>query len=262
MIRRFNYTGRRKLPTSCATVHLYRQHEAPSEFEIELRLEGQKLPQDAQVYVEAYYRSSMMRFPFGSMQDVQNKTSNRYVLSDLQNTIAFFRVKVVDESTDFGRIIAVIERIKPMLPEETDASTASLLFVEYVDLGQLIWRVDIAEDHAMPILQVNSELNTATSVQEFVRYDPGFMSLVYPAAVREILTYILQNDNLPDTDEENWKSEWLRFGLAFTGEKLVPDFYNFSVEERAEWIDEAVNAFCAHNHLKEKLEQSLGNEPT
>ena len=260
MIRRFNYTGRRKLPKSCARVYLYRTPDSPSEFQAELHLDGQHLPDDAQVYVEAYYRSSMMRFPFGTVADAVEYAGERYTLNDIQNTLAFFRVKVVDESADFGRIIGIIDQIKPSLPDEADAPDTSLLFVQYVDLGNRIWRIDIADDHAMPILQVNSELNIGTSVQEFVRYDPAFMSLVFPSAVREILDFIVRDEGLPESDEEGWKADWLQFGTLLTGERALPDFFSMSHEERAGWVDDAVNAFCEHNELKAKLEQGFGME--
>lgn len=260
MIRRFNYTGRRKLPKACARVYLYRPPEGPSEFQAELHLEGQRLPDDAQVYVEAYYRSSMMRFPFGTVADALEYADDRCALTDIQNTLAFFRVKIVDESADFGRIVGIIDQIKPSLPDEADAPDTSLLFVQYVDLGDRIWRVDIADDHAMPILQVNSELDLGTSVQEFVRYDPAFMSLVYPSVVREILDYIVRDEGLPESGEESWKTDWLLFGTLLTGAATVPDFLSLSSEERAGWVDDVVTAFCQRNDLKAKLEQGFGTE--
>jgi len=259
MIRRFNYTGRRKLSQSCASVHLFQNKDAPSEFQAELKLDNQSLPLKAKVYLEAYYRSSMMRFDFGTVAQVHQFANERYTLTDIQNSIAFFRVKIVDETSDIGRIIAVIDRIKPSFPQESDASKFSLLYVQYVDLGHQIWRVDISDNHAMPVLQVNSEL-TLDSVQEFIRNHPAFLSLVYPAAVREILNHILLSGELPEEQDESWQIQWLQFATSIKGERKITDFYLMQSDDRQIWIEEAVEAFCVHNDLKAKLEQGIGAE--
>ncbi len=75
MIRRFNYTHRQRIPKSHVVVRLVRAAEA-TEFEAQLQLATLNLPDDARVYVEAYFHGTVMRFDFGTVSAVR-APSNR-----------------------------------------------------------------------------------------------------------------------------------------------------------------------------------------
>ncbi|MCS7071509.1 MAG: hypothetical protein NZM00_08395 [Anaerolinea sp.] len=260
MIRRINFTGRRKLPRTHASVMLYTNPDGPSEFTAALDLNGADLPAEARVYVEAYYRASLQRFDFGTVASAGQYAGRRWTLDQLQSQIAFFRVKIVDERADIGRIIGIIERIKPRTSDERSLAETSLLWVNFVDLGDQIWRLHLSEDEGMPVLEVNRELQTDSSVSEFVRGHPLFFGLVYPAAVREILAHVLHADDYP-SDEDDWRGQWLRLGAAWSGVPVTTrDFREWDESDRSDWINGVVDAFCQRFSVRAGVEAYLTGE--
>jgi hypothetical protein len=261
MIRRINFTGRKKLPRSHASIMLYTNPDGPSEFTAALDLSGADLPAEARVYVEAYYRAAFQRFAFGTVASAGQYAGQRWTLDQLQSQIAFFRVKIVDERADIGRIIGIIERIKPRSSDERNLGENSLLWVHFVDLGDQIWRLNLSEDEGMPVLEVNRELQTDSSVAEFVRSHPLFFGLVYPAAVREILAYVLHRDDYPVGDEDDWRAQWLRLGAAWSGTPVTErDFREWDDADKIDWINGVVEAFCQRFNVRGGIEAYLTGE--
>lgn len=261
MIRRINFTGRKKLPRSHASIMLYTNPDGPSEFTAALDFNGADLPADARVYVEAYYRAAFQRFDFGTVASAGQYADQRWTLDQLQSQIAFFRVKIVDERADIGRIIGIIERIKPRSSDNRHLAETSLLWVNFVDLGDQIWRLYLSEDDDMPVLEVNRELQTDSSVSEFVRSHPLFFGLVYPAAVREILAYVLRADAYPVGDEDDWRAQWLRLGAAWSGAPVTErDFREWDEADKADWINGVVDAFCQRFSVRANVEAYLTGE--
>ncbi len=60
MIRSYNYTGRRSLPRECVHIVLREGSNGVSEFDAQVDLSTYGLPNYAQVYIEAYYKSSVV----------------------------------------------------------------------------------------------------------------------------------------------------------------------------------------------------------
>ena len=75
MIRKFNYTGRKKIKRSNVQIDLLRNRNGHRQFNIALQLDELALPGNAHVYVEAYHRSGYQRFDFGTI-------ANRIIPSD------------------------------------------------------------------------------------------------------------------------------------------------------------------------------------
>lgn len=70
MLRRFNYTGRKKIPRSAVAVKVLNSDSGPPAFDAKFDLSSVNLPAHARVYVEAYHRASYMRFDFGKISDI------------------------------------------------------------------------------------------------------------------------------------------------------------------------------------------------
>ena len=66
MIRRLNYTGRRKIPRENIHITLFRNNGV-DEFDAVIRLADLELPDSARLFVEAYHKSDWMRFDYGTL---------------------------------------------------------------------------------------------------------------------------------------------------------------------------------------------------
>jgi hypothetical protein len=77
MLRRFNYSGRKKIRRPAVQLRLVPQPNEPPVFDAAIRLEGLDLPSAARVYVEAYFHASYMRFDFGRVGDIRPPEDRR-----------------------------------------------------------------------------------------------------------------------------------------------------------------------------------------
>ena len=70
-----------------------------------------------------------------------------------------------------------------------------------------------------------------------------FQSLVYPAALREILNRIVRIEEHTDTeDPDDWRSRWLRFAADLPGVGEAPA--QEDLDRWDDWIEIAVAAFA------------------
>jgi hypothetical protein len=246
MIRRFNYTERQSIPADCVRIRLVQPGAQEMSFDAELKLADLELPSEAAVFVEAYYKSSYMRFAFGTVGTIAPPRSRR--LSDIdRGTVVFFRVKVVDPGDVVGRILAEIDNITAS-GDETPEGKYCLLPVDYKDLGQQIWRLELGNNR--PVLELN---NTIPGIRDIVRRDGQFAGLVFPAVVRQILTHILLIEDHDDFDDvTDWKSLWLRFMSRF-----APDRPESSTDARGAWIEEAVAGYASHIRGRDRYVETL-----
>lgn len=235
-IRRFNYTGRKRLDQNDARIFAHQANNGGVEFDAELSLVGYELPDDALVSVEAYRQTSWMRFPCGTVGTLQIPPDRRLREFDSPEGV-LFRVRVTSASHPAGLLLAEADRISPRLPEEVEENRISLLPVKPDDdLGDEIFRVDFTDK---PILLINSRVGDWRSVAR----EPVFISLTFPTAMREILTRILHVERHFETqDTTDWKSQWLNFSIHLPG---VPDLPSEDEEDNIDrWIEEAVASFC------------------
>ncbi|MBO3803983.1 MAG: hypothetical protein JTT11_08985 [Candidatus Brockarchaeota archaeon] len=205
------------------------------------------------VFIEAYYDSSYMRFPFGTVGQIR-PPSNRELTDIDRGSIVFFRVKVVDESEQVGKILAEADGIVPHNMESVSAKRLCLLPVVFKDLGPAVWRLQY---DSRPVLEVNNRIpGVGDAIKDIVRTDRAFFALVWPAVLRELLTKILiidEHDPL-DVDLGNWRVQWLVFVRLFYAHQ-APQFFSddpSTREEQLRWIDEAVRAFCSVHGVAEK----------
>ncbi len=238
MLRKLNFTERAKIPRSSVRVQLRRDEDGVLVFDPQLSFDGVPVVPNARVFVEAYYRNSFMRFDCGSVDSFVPPRDRR--LTEIDGTsIVRFRVKVVDDH----RIVAVADDI--VVSEEKPETTGRmpLLPVNFSDdLEQEAWRVVF--ESSGPVLALNNRID---GIKDVAKHDAAFFALVYPAAVREILTKILlveQHDAHEQGDE--WWHLWLRWASRFAA--TLPG----DADEAPFWIDDVVTAFCNEQQVVDR----------
>jgi hypothetical protein len=255
MIRRLNYTGRRRIPRSRVVVRLLPAEDDVWSFAAEFDLTEFQLPPESSVFIEAYNATSYMRFDFGSV-------GNTIAPDDLRLTeitpqpLPQFRLKIVDRHQRHGRLLAVADRVIALRPDE-ESDKQSLLPVEFRDLGDLIWRLDIAD---WPVLELNERIE---ELSEIARSADWFLGLVYPEIVRQILHAAIfdfdQTD--PDFDDSEWTCLWLRYVCGFPGVDNPPGGETDDARSRQrEWIDGAVQAFGRARGTRQRFAQVIARE--
>lgn len=253
MIRKFNYTGRKRIARSRISVEIIFHGDGPPSFEASVDLEGLDLPAQARVFIEVYRRYYFRRFHFGTVARLVPPQDRR--LEDIDpGALVLFRVKVV-ETVAKGRILAAADRVLPQRTEDEPVGKISLLPVDFVDLGGAVWRLDLEGD--WPSLQLNSRVD---NIREIARTDSRFFALVYPEVVRQVLyqVVVVEDYTDPEGDPEDWMSLWLRFAWELLGQtSLPPAGGSESVNQaKLKWIEDVVEAFCAENRTRERYIQA------
>jgi hypothetical protein len=249
MLRKLNFTDRAKIPRSAVRIELRRGDDGTLAFDPLVTIESFRAPATARVYIEAYYRSSYMRFDCGTVANFAPPSERRLTDIDSDNVVRF-RVKVVDDSSGHHQIVAVADDISVSAGEPDSGSRRSLLPVNFCDLGDQLWRVTF--DANGPALDLNRRVG---GIEVMAKADARFFALVYPAAVREILTNILLVEEYTASDDaEEWWTLWLRWACEVAGTS-VPE----TSDERHGWIEEVVSAFCGRHDVARRFSAAEGN---
>jgi len=254
MMRRLNYTGRRRIPRARVTVRLVPAPDGVWSFDADFDLSGYDFPAESRVYVEAYNATSYMRFAFGTV-GTRAAPVNRRLSEITPSPLPKFRLKVVDNRERHGLLLAVADRLLPLRPEEDETHKQSLLPVDFRDLGDRIWRLDLSD---WPVLELNRRI---AELGEAARSADSFLALVYPEVVRRILHAALIEEDQPDPefDESDWTSLWLRYAATLPGVQAPPEGVGEDATARKEqWIEEAVQAFCRARDARVRFERTLG----
>src|SRR5688572_27698184 len=140
MLRKLNYTGRRRIAQSDVAITLDALGPGRHAFTADLRLSGYKLPKRARILVEAYKNVNRMRFDFGTIGAPSHPPAWQLELTEFAGTNnMLFRVKVVDFESDLGKLLAEADQVRPQLADETGAEREALLHVRKDDLGERLW---------------------------------------------------------------------------------------------------------------------------
>jgi len=201
-----------------------RDGEAPSFVADLSRLAAFGLPNEAQVIVEAYVRTSSMRFDFGTIGAVLQPADTVLAEIDRADAAVSFRVKVVDSTGRRGRLLAFGDQIRPR-EEHDQHEPYPILPLDERDLGQRLWTIEAGADSS-PRLVVNRRV---PRLGEQIRQDPLVQGLVFPGAVRAVLQYLLRDDV---NTEQEWVGDWTEFVESLLGQPL---------DRSAEDIDELVD---------------------
>jgi hypothetical protein len=213
-------------------VTLRRDAEGTLVFDPRLSFDGVDVPPATRVFVEAYYRTSFMRFDCGSVEHFAPPDDRR--LTDIDSTsLVRFRVKLVDGEEH--RVVAVADDIVVSEEKPEIEGRMPLLPVSFTDsLGEQAWR--IAFEPNGPVLELNNRID---SIKEVAKSDAAFFALVYPAAVRQVLTQILLvESHAAHDDGDEWWNYWLRWAARFAAP--LPN----DADDAPMWIDDVVEAFC------------------
>lgn len=247
MSRRFNFTGRRKLMRSNVRILI---HEAkrgiPQSFTADVKIPAVlKLDPSARVYVEAYIGASSMRFDFGTVAAVVHPRDCSLGEID-EGAPVLFRVRVVDETRNVGRVLAAANGIRPE-GEEAGSGRRSLLPLRSCDLGEEVWRLHLDSD-AGPELWINSRV---PALSERLRSDPAVMGLIYPEVVRRIAYRLWSNSEF--ADDADWVAAWKTWLGGYLDRPV-------DAEEIEEDADEMAKNFAAKHRFASGLVGQSGEE--
>jgi hypothetical protein len=251
MIRKFNYTGRQKLTHDRISVTLIDDRPYKS-FSASINLIGLDLTDDAKIYIEPYFKSSFMRFCFGTVKK-EIKPINTY-LTDLPNSnIIRFKILIVDESKKHGRILRLADRIKAQNADESVNPNDSILPIDWSqDLNQQIYRINFKTDG--PILEINKRIDNRL---ELMRTNIMFRSLILTSIIKEVTSKILPEINNIQEGEETWQNIWLRYIREILHVNIDA---NIDYEEESDldyYVEEVVSAFCTKFKLRSKFQNQL-----
>jgi len=235
MLRRFNFTDRKRIQKSSINISLYGEKDEIKAFNAAIELSNLNLPKDARVYVEAYYRMMQsQRYEFGTVDKISQPKDNSLGLLGLTESLKF-RVFVVDEN---GKILALSENIGI----KRDLKKTSLLPVQLTDLDHLLWKIRMEGDEGAPILELNERIQAIKTV---AAHDPRFIHSAYPAVVREILMHMAVIEDIDfGSPELEWQKNWILFSERIFTAPPEGRFED-AKEEIIEWIDGVVQAFSA-----------------
>lgn len=257
MQRTFNYTDRVRLRQQDVRFSL-RPEGRGWGFDAVFELDGYDLPAEALVFVEAYRQTTWMRWPWGTVGALQPPANRALAEFDSPDDV-LFRVRVTSPGTPeepHGLLLAEADRVRLRSPEElNDPRTPLLPVVPSHELGDLVWQIEFDETDQHPRLLLNADVPNCKQVA----LEPGFVAVVYPAALREVLERILHREKHRDFDDAAHPlSRWLRFAVEVLGVG-EPPLETEGEEADDEWIANAVAAFARKHGLLEKF-RSFWNE--
>jgi len=238
--RQINHTGRKHIKRSEVQIELIDNRGTP-EFRANLKLDTSQLPSNADVYVEAYYKNTSQRFNFGTVAAPIEPESLLLDKLDLSGP-TLFRVKVVDNAEQVGRLVASAEGISPK-SEDEDENESLMTFKSLPGLGDLTWKMSFEADK--PTLCLNNKIPEAKSL---LLSNPLFYGLILPAAFREVLFKLYIDDALED--EEGWQGNWVAFA-----NKVAPEELSDPVDPEvvSNWINDVVQEFSNKHHMCHNL---------
>jgi hypothetical protein len=240
-IRRINYTSRHRIEKSHVHVMLDDPQVRPARIKVAVELPD-GLPPDAKLFVEAYHRMTRMRFPFGTVAS-PGFSDGSAELSEFDDPEAVqFAIKVTGCGVQQeGMLLADRDGIG-LDAKDTNEDRESILPTVPADLGEEFWKVEFYATG--PKLAFSNRLEDWKSFAA----DPRVRSLVYPSALRLVLTRILVIDDWVDhEDREDWRARWLVFAKSIPGVPDLPDASN--AQDRVAWIDDVLAAFNARGRF-------------
>jgi hypothetical protein len=248
MIKRLNYTKRQKIKSEHVGIAIREISGAAPVATVSVSLDDYELPVDAKVMIEAYRSASYMRIGIGTVADYSK--SHEFVMSEFSSPEGvLFRVKVIGPSSGLQHegplLYAVADMVRPREGDEQDSDSEKLIRFIPADLGGEIWRLDFEDG---PVILFERDYWNDRS--QIVR-SGWFFPLVLPTVLRESLRQAL-DDNYRATDDDDWRSLWLRFALTIPGDGTLP-----GEEDVEEWIDAKVAAFCRGQKMKDRFEPAI-----
>ena len=230
MIRRYNYTSRKRIERRMVSVTLH--DGEPMSFDAEIDLDGMDLPGDADLTLVAHRAARAQRFPYGKVGVVVQPEDR--MLTEIGG-VPSFRLLVV-EADGSGRLLAVANQITPRRASVDDEGDGlqSLLWVKEDDLGDQVWKMVFDE---FPMLYLNERI---PNINDAVRTDEKFRALIVPEVFRSILERMLIVDKYDPEDGEGPWADWVAVVSDF---QPAPFPQTDDLAETDEWIEDTVALF-------------------
>ena len=246
MLRRFNYTGRKRILKQHIELSLKEDEDKNTYFDLELDLESYNFMPKAIVRVEAWRTNSVQRWYLGEVKNLRPLSQQERTLKDVPSTCQF-KILVIDPNNS-GLLYGKSKEIRPL----STGSMNSLLPVELSeDLGQEIWKLDFEYEDQV-VLLLNKSI---PDIGQIISGDPTFRSLVMPEIFRSILKHAIFIDeaSFSEHEDERW-SEWITLARYYLGSKTVTNVQAMTPEEKREeahkWIDDVIQAFANNSKVK------------
>jgi len=242
--RRLNSTGRKRITKDKVSIELTPPLDAfsfPSAVG-KITLSGLDLDANARVVLEAYFRSSSMRFPCGIVGDISVPSPMTLTEIDRGGAIQFRLLVIAADNS--GKILASAEGLRP-LQKSDSPDRQPLLPLRETDIGEELWRIDL-DDRNGPWLVVNSRV---PSLASRLRSETIVQGLILPHALREVLRGLPSEGE--DESDNDWGDNWRKF-LEQLDVPVEPED-PADEESRHEWIEEAVEKFSRLRRFAELL---------
>ena len=246
-VRRINSTGRKRVNRRHIKIEML--SSAPGESlkaKATLNLDSYGFPASSLVVIEAYHRSSGMRFDCGTI-DALN-VPDPLVLTDVDRSgSVLFRLKVIDNYAEPGKLLGSAERVEAER-ESKGEDFRSIFPVDHRDLGHDVWKVEI-EPGGRPILIVNTRI---PGFLNRVLENPLTVGIFLSGAFRVVLQELVLGTSIEEDGEDlGWKEDWLEYCKAELG--AVDDPREYVDEEKKNWIDDMVKRFCENKGFIDKI---------
>lgn len=253
MRRRFNFTGRKRISQKLISIQIVKEgdiHACNASWDFA----GLRLPPESAVYLEARIGGSpqVTRFQWGTVGNPMPPDDR--TIPEFGTQSLSFELKVVDETEEIGRLVAVSSGIRPQLADEEGGGRMPLLPVNADDLGDEVWRLKFTEER--PWLEVNNQID---GIKEIVRSDERFFALVYPHVIRRILLQGLLIDGVTDPAEaeDDWRVSWLKWGIHWHPENETPPDSD-DREGIMQWIEDVAVNFCRRHEARQRYNNAIG----
>jgi hypothetical protein len=235
--RRINSTGRERIKREGIDIRILEPASGePLKAKASIDLSGHDFPSTAAIALEAYHRSSGMRFDCGTVGNVQ--IPPLLVLDEVDRSgSVLFRVKVIDTQAEPGKILGSALGVQPTSENKEDGQR-SLFPVIFRDLGEQTWKVQINYGDR-PKLVLNKEI---PGISHRLHENPLLQGFLLPAALRIVLEELVRDREPEDDDELGWKSEWLQYCKVGLG--IQDDPTELNPDDRADWVERALSRFC------------------
>ncbi|MGE4251297.1 MAG: hypothetical protein AB7F09_18070 [Parvibaculaceae bacterium] len=247
--RRINSTGRKRITHDRVEIRMNNPEPgAALSATAAVRLDDLGFPASAGVVINAYHRSTGMRFDCGTVGDL--RIPPLLVLDEIDRDGAvLFRIKVVDRVSSPGKLLGAAERISPREADNPDGKR-SIFPVIQRDLGEVVWKV-VFPDGSRPTLILNSRI---PGITQRIKGNHLARGVLLPAAMKIVLQRLVADPSSDEADENDWRSEWNQF----TRENLhlVEDLdalARMSPVELTDWVDDAVQAFGAQSGFVDSI---------
>lgn len=260
MLKRLNYTDRRRIPRSQVAVVV--DPIDPASFTIDLPGDLVNDPATATAYVDVTSAGSSEVVRHTLAWTEAGLARGPYPLGRIPWRKAIFDVKIVEtKGADPGRILRRASRIKAhgAGSDPSEAATHQLLFTIREPLGEQVWSLRLGD----PVtLVINDAL--AMSDEQFLG-NQAFASLVYPEICRRTLDWAVVTEGVVPgdlvADDTSAATLWVRFAREIAPHAAFPEtpVGGWTPQNRGElddWIDDVVASFCTRQKLCSSLAQA------